>query len=589
MHLFRTWSRVAAVAVASACMIQIGCTPPKEVPPEARTVDFTPFTPADQPQIAESYLHQAHAKDTPCVKCHVDTNVASITNNATTCIACHTKIKIKSDMWRGHCLVCHDFSAPKTKGRMQAPKLEQCLECHKVEQAGSDIYGFYRAASKMQFTCAACHNPHAEKQPEPPQMCTNCHGEMANTALFKQGHVNCTACHTPHSWKFTAKQGCKTCHTQPPRVNVHLIGAHPQDCTKCHSPHFTDKKLKGALCQTCHKDKTYLAGRSQPKQHQACLNCHKQQNWVFKGSGACATCHKDQGALLTNAGAPQKHKNCTTCHGPHNFRTSFDATCKRCHDLGRVFEHRIQFHPQQSCAVCHDAHMATLPPKSGDCAGCHGAAIPDFAVPSPEPHTECANCHSQESIDARKFEFVGPENSCQMCHPVASTEPDVAWDQAPSGHLLCNACHKAHTWKAEAGPATCGVCHADAVEQATASGMPDCFTCHEANHLAKFTGVENSCAVCHTQQAQETAGKTKADCTLCHNKHSFKPDISSCTVCHTDLPGTHSASGHAECLNCHTMHSLKVDPAVCTVCHTDRAEHFPGQECLTCHKFRQDG
>lgn len=552
-------------------------------------VAYAPFTEADKAKIAQSYMHQAHAAaDKTCAECHDSTDTSKLVTQSNKCEQCHAKQQPKQEVWRGHCLMCHDFTAPKAEGRLTPPKQDKCLQCHSEEKAGAGLYGFYRADSKMQFACGSCHNPHTEQPVGPPKMCSICHGEMAKTDLLKQGHVNCSACHTPHSWVFAAKQGCLTCHAQPPRVNVHLIGVHPQDCTQCHSPHFTDNKLRGAQCQTCHSDKVYKAGRNQPKAHLECLNCHSQRDWGFKGGAACATCHSEQGAVLANTAAPDKHKQCAACHLPHNFRTSFSQTCQRCHKLDAVFEHRLPFHPKDACSVCHDAHLATMPPKSGSCDACHGEAIPKFALPAPEPHTECVNCHSQESIDGRKFEFVGTENSCQVCHALASTEPEVAWDQAPSGHLMCNGCHPAHTWQVEAGANTCGVCHGDVVEATAASGMPDCFTCHEANHLAKFVGADSSCNVCHAQQAEETAGGPKADCSMCHAQHNFKADPASCTVCHTDLPGTHSPAGHAECLNCHTMHSLKVDPSVCTVCHTDRAEHFPGQVCQECHKFKAE-
>jgi hypothetical protein len=580
----------AAAAAASLCWLAAGCHKEHLVPPEQQAVVYAPFTEADRPRIELSDLHFKHAvPKAKCADCHSTTDTSKLATDAASCTQCHAKSLPAKEVWRGHCLMCHDFKAPKTKGQMAPPKQEQCLLCHSAKQAGPELYGFYHSGSKMKFACSACHDPHAKKPIEPPQMCIACHGEMAATGLLKPGHVNCSACHAPHSWAFAAKLGCVTCHAKPTREVVHQVGAHPQDCTKCHSPHFSDDKLRGALCQTCHTNRVYLAGKNQPKQHLQCLNCHNQENWHFKGSPACASCHTSQGALLVNAAAPDKHKNCIACHAKHNFRTSFAATCKNCHKVSAVFEHQLPFHPQAQCSVCHDAHMATLPPKSGDCAGCHNDAIPSFAMPSPEPHTQCVNCHSQDSIDARKFEFVGPENSCQVCHPVAMADPEVPWDKAPSGHLLCNGCHPAHTWKVEAGPKTCGVCHSDVVEQATTAGMPECFNCHEQNHLAKFVGQDNSCAVCHAQQAGEIAGSAMADCSTCHQQHTFKADPASCTVCHTSLPGAHSASGHTDCLNCHALHTFKVDTAACTVCHTDRAEHFPGQPCLDCHSFSERG
>lgn len=548
---------------------------------------LAPFTQADLPRIAPSELHQAHQAKVPqCNACHASTDTSKLAADASSCQRCHAKDVPAQDVWRAHCLVCHDFTAVKNPGALQPPPKERCLLCHTVAAAGEDVFGFYGAGSKMSFACSACHQPHQAGAAFKPETCTACHGELSETRLLKQGHVNCTACHAPHAWPRLPRGGCTSCHTQPPRVIVHLIGAHPKDCLQCHSAHFSDARLRGALCQTCHTNRRYVPGRSQPAAHLACTNCHRLSNWKFSGSTACAACHKTEGKATTQPDVPAKHQQCAACHSQHNFRTTFAAACTRCHQPGAVFEHKLPFHADQQCSVCHDAHFATRPPVSGNCAGCHGAAVPSFALPAPEPHLQCENCHTPDSIAARKFVFAGTESSCRICHAVAATEPELAWDKVPSGHTTCLGCHTAHTWKVAPPETSCATCHADAVSQAAAAGMPDCTNCHAADHTQKFAGVESSCGVCHTQEAEDTAGTAKADCTLCHAPHTFKPDPASCTVCHADLPGAHSASGHAQCLNCHRMHSLKVDLSTCLICHGDKSEHFPGQACTACHSFR---
>ncbi len=590
---------------------------------------LAPFGYADLERVKGKALHVVHFADSKsCNSCHIDTGVLDETLMIAACTGCHED-QLTQGLHEKHCTACHDFTSKETVLAGETKPIEFCQRCHNDNDtvAGGFVYGFFEHKMKSEMACSSCHLPHSDPQIFATDNCSHCHGQFLDNPLVKKGHRSCTICHQPHYWTVEVNDTtCTGCHSAPSSVLEHNLGPHPKDCTKCHSPHFYDRSIESGNCSSCHDEMNFLGGRNLPSAHMECTNCHNVSSWNFKGSTTCAKCHDGPGEVISKDDAPAEHKACMNCHKEHTWRTTYAKTCYKCHDdLDRINEHKVEFH-QDNCDACHDPHLDFSPPESGDCSGCHSDAIPNFKPASPEMHMVCENCHTEESVESRDFEFAGEEDSCLLCHTEAIEAEDggegVAWEDAPMGHTMCTACHTDHSWTPRYGENTCGVCHSDTWEQVSDHPVHNaCDNCHNADHLMEFVGTENSCALCHADVAEQAAELGKDDCTMCHQQHSFEVEVeNTCGQCHSDVaeevavlgkddcsmchsehnfepdwgvcsgchpePGrTHEESGHQDCSICHEMHSFQANTDTCTMCHGDREEHFPGVDCILCHRF----
>ncbi|GEM_PF-3324058 len=590
-----------------------------------------PFTPEELPDITGNREHELHfAGGVVCGECHLSTAPLPIDHAHEVCKDCHAERTVAAPVWENHCLSCHYFTreAQAASDDPQRMMDHLCVKCHAGDDFGGNIYGHCKTGVDEMVRCDHCHRPHDSAAPAAIELCVTCHHELTEVRHPQGSDVKCSLCHAAHLPPPTGGSVCTVCHGQAEQVLVHRIPAHPADCLVCHEPHFTTPEIK-RCCEDCHEEYQGIVCEGQPQQHLDCENCHVLDDFSFRGSGACGRCHAGQGVALAAEGVPEQHQRCITCHPPHSWFTSFRRTCQRCHELDSVFEHQLEFHPDD-CGACHDPHGVATMPKSGSCGACHQGDdnLPSFGANPPEMHLSCANCHEVEPMRQGRFRFIGQESTCLLCHFEAAD--GLGWDDTPSGHQSCDVCHSPHDFGSVAIKDSCQICHADAADAAPNDLHRDCLLCHEPDHAFAFAGQEASCQLCHSDAATDAPNQLHADCANCHAfDHGFAfsgiekscelchGDVvdqapselhegcdtchaqdhsveyvgadGSCSLCHPDLPAEHRSPGHAECSYCHASHTFAAHYDACTVCHTDREDHFAGYQCSRCHKFGPGG
>lgn len=592
-------------------------------PPATRT--GYNFTPQQASSIIDNAMHVAHHDKAgiECKTCHQDPDEFLTHKQALAlCFKCHSTQIVALEVWENHCLSCHQFVKYKEHYADSTHILrELCQGCH--GEGSSMFWTAFDPSSPHDVTCDNCHHPHETALVVAGDLCNKCHEDITSKVSDKNKvHGSCIVCHTPHSELPKSEELCVKCHTPPSDVLVHNVPEHPKDCLACHSAHFTEAEITSDACLKCHDD-TYYQGRSGlPYAHRDCESCHYVGNFQFKGVAECAKCHDKEGKVVARESLPDQHRTCLSCHKPHTWYTTFETICKNCHDVDKVIEHRLTFH-QADCQVCHDPHHTELMAKSGHCSGCHGEGkFPDFRPDLNDKHLQCANCHSQVAIDSRDFSFKGVEASCLKCHTKSDPKANRGWDDVPSGHKVCQACHAAHTFESDASTMRCDLCHRDIFTKFPSQEHGECFNCHQVGHDPEFLGQDASCDVCHADIVALATNPVKKDCLVCHSPHEFtadpdvcaachsdivdqiptgaqhadcqtchgghiwKPDDTVCQTCHAEPPELHASHADAGCANCHQLHSMAVDLSTCKLCHSDLPDSCTSDTCTQCHSFR---
>ena len=554
------------------------------------------FTDVDRAEVAPNLMHAVHAKDnrTQCTDCHTTDRVIPDTEAHKYCVECHGDAEVADPVWQNHCLSCHQFTEEAANYAKDNGILhELCQECHDGEQV---VHHAFNADSSHDISCDNCHSPHETTLVFGGKVCLECHEDKAEaTDESTRVHGSCLACHTPHSGIDEVEVYCTKCHYASQEIMIHNIPDHPKDCLACHKAHFSSTEIGDDSCLGCHDD-TYYGGQSNlPEPHQDCENCHYTGNFAYRGDQVCADCHEHEGHVISEANLPTEHAHCSTCHTPHSWYSSFEATCDNCHDLTSVVEHNLSFH-QHECHGCHDPHTTSTMTKTGHCSGCHtDPKYPDFKAGQIDEHLDCSNCHDQVAIDSRRFTFLGPAESCQVCHPFADPEMTTEWSDVPFGHQVCNMCHAAHKFDTKGHADSCDMCHVDIYESPPFMEHAECFNCHETGHTMDFTGQESSCELCH-MDVVDGLGAIDAhptDCDTCHTIHGELTASDACEMCHFELPGLHSFSmffpdGTSNgCATCHNLHDMSAGNEGCAQCHDD--DHTREEpQCMDCHSFREE-
>lgn len=512
-----------------------------------------PFVPAEIVDIEGNHMHELHfSGGAVCGECHLSTEPMPVTRAHEVCAQCHPDQTVSKPIWLNHCLACHHFTKAAQAAAGDPQKLTEglCVLCHSNSGSGGMIFTFHHEPSGHKIVCSRCHRPHDEVEAAAEQLCLECHPEHSETWHPTGEGLRCAICHQPHREPPKGDMLCTLCHGQATNVVMHQIPVHPKDCLACHTAHFNTFQLENG-CSDCHGGQEDSDLLSQTSGHSDCSGCHRENDFTFKGYPSCGNCHSAEAAILRVEQAPEEHMNCRTCHKAHTWRATSPGICRGCHQADDVYEHLLAYHPKD-CSACHDPHLTTAVPSTGDCNGCHAGdgRVPEFERNAPMPHTVCANCHNDELSPSGDFSFVGDQESCLLCH--TDSGGGRAWDQLPDSHRSCAVCHPAHTWRLAAPEQSCHVCHGDIAGAAGSPEHRDCFNCHGANHGLQFAGVDGSCALCHGEP-----------------------------------PGAHSAAGHADCLTCHGQHAFAADAGSCLICHADKAEGHYAEEggCTDCHSF----
>jgi len=583
------------------------------------------FTPQQTSSIIDNAMHIVHTKDADidCKTCHQSPDeFLSHEKALALCHDCHSSQIVALQVWDNHCLSCHQFVKYKERYADSTHILrELCQGCH--GEGSSMFWRAFDPSSPHDVTCDNCHHPHQTALVVAGDLCEGCHEDITSKiSKDNKVHGSCIVCHTPHTELPDSEKLCGKCHLATSNILVHNVPEHPRDCLACHSPHFTEAEITSNACLVCHDDTFYGGESNLPYAHRDCESCHFVGNFKYKGDAQCAKCHTLEGEVVARETLPAEHRTCLTCHQPHSWYAAFEQNCVRCHDVNKVIEHRLSFH-QATCHDCHDPHHTDLMAKSGHCSGCHGeGSFPDFRPDLNDMHLQCVNCHSQVAIDSRDFSFVGVESSCLQCHTEAGGDDNPSWDEVPSGHKVCQACHAAHTFESDPTKMRCDLCHRDIFRKFPSEEHGNCFNCHKIGHDADFVGQDVSCDQCHADVLDKATTKVKEDCLICHAPHEFtapqdvcvnchsdvadqskvtehvtcemchadhnwKPDSEVCGVCHAEPPQLHGSHDAVLCLDCHSIHSMAADLSICRNCHSDLPTDCTSDNCIECHDFAE--
>lgn len=221
-------------------------------------------------------------------------------------------------------------------------------------------------------------------------------------------------------------------------------------------------------------------------------------------------------------------------------------------------------------------------PATTSCAHCHYGveAAPaatvfgqrfDHAAHVLRADIACRECHSPADYFRARERRVDPEHGkttvtaeqCQSCHHVRTKVP-------------CTDCHDRARTAEITVPWQLTV---------TARSRP------EAERVARTRSVTFrhgghtalECTRCH---APGRDVRTAAACTDCHAEHHR--DVADCTLCHgTAAQQAHTVESHFTCAQCHARETLEIltpTRPFCSTCHTAQGEdHFPGEQCASCH------
>jgi predicted CXXCH cytochrome family protein len=194
-------------------------------------------SPLHRPEV-EATCRQCHALDVPdagpaaplCASCHAEVLARRV---------------MHGPVQQGACLACHQASSAPARFAVRWPIQDTCFSCHVDVKAAMTTKAF-RHGPAAAGRCTTCHDPHGSEQPfwlkkHAYDLCTNCHSEKRGERHVVVGFVygdshplrgrphplkertefSCPACHNPHAaqarflWQFdvTSRESlCRTCH-----------------------------------------------------------------------------------------------------------------------------------------------------------------------------------------------------------------------------------------------------------------------------------------------------------------------------------------------------------------------------------------
>lgn len=321
------------------------------------------------------------------------------------------------------------FSVPAAASAQEA----SCLVCHSgnLPQVPAVDAQVFKASVHGSLPCTVCHTdaakiPHpAELQRVDPQVCSGCHGPIAQKyeasihgrALAQgiSGVANCSDCHGTHDirakddpqsrvFPFNLPQTCGQCHSSAKLAEQHNIPipeAYQSYMQSVHGVGLTKLGLLfSATCTDCHGAHE-IAPASDPQSTvnprnlpNTCGRCHlgildqykegvHGQLWLAGSSQApiCNTCHPTHGVspVTTTHFELASIAACGACH-PESFKTYQESYHGQVSTLG--------YTGVAKCSDCHGAHLILPPsdPRStisanhivAACGKCHAGANANF-------------------------------------------------------------------------------------------------------------------------------------------------------------------------------------------------------------------
>ncbi|MDX1577571.1 MAG: cytochrome c3 family protein [Gemmatimonadota bacterium] len=476
-----------------------------------------------------------------------------------------------------------------------------CLGCHRGIPAGEED----RYYSVVPADCARCHDGTREERVDweaPTRTASNLvfvHAEHA-AEVEREGDpaLACASCHGP---------------VESGRPRMAVARAAPEICADCHAHEAPAHLASEASCVTCHRPiadvpeiaTTRVAAFEQPPSHESgrflfehgesadietCAVCHARQS--------CTRCHLNAGDLpeirfmqldpriaLLVAGEPpewpepESHEPadwefvhgeavadgseaCANCHA--------EPSCRSCHGAAEIPQ--IASLPDPERVGLEGVFVArTRPPGHGpDFATQHGAAVAADMPRCASCHveTQCAECHDNQTRDARGFapgvarggaRSAGADREGTRDAEERSREPTVRHLDVLRGSLPpeprpgyhpenflmrhgaeafaiqtnCSDCHSTEVF--------CRDCH-QGVGQSIGAGGGGAFHDAQPNwffeHGRAARQAMESCASCHQQSSCLRCHSAKAGLRINPHGPGFDPDrvanrsTMSCGVCH---------------------------------------------------------
>ena len=484
----------------------------------------------------------------------------------------------------------------------------QCHQCHlpdKIAQAQELLLWMVDRPDKVP--------PHAKV---PPAVCKGCHELGAAKKTWQE--ITSTAGHRVHFENDSLKAKnieCLTCHAR----SAHRFLPADSTCAQsgCHITRDVTIRLgsmagqSGLHCAVCHAFTAEV-----PK----LATVDSATGTLRPGEKQCFSCHQMRLRLADFDPRYDPHKGqCGMCHNPHENVKPADAlkSCATsgCHaDWEKVEFHTGKIHRKavENCETCHTPHAARV--DASDCAGCHErvrGTVTGGKVRKPPLPFDTTKALRSVSVLPDPIGPHGKGDAPPDEYPPAafvSVAPADSFEHARHKDLTCITCHRTSSRSADLSftpPRGCQICHHSSTAGHT------CAECHEASSLGPKTSrvtvtvpahaprprevtfrhaqhEDVACKQCHTTPVSLEAAPAVKECAACHEQHHT--EAKDCAACHAGgnitAPHTPPALAHQACTFCHA--NADIAPLVptrpfCLTCHQPQAEHFPPQECTSCH------
>ncbi len=575
----------------------------------------------------------AHPVGGDCSECHAGTTAFTGTakpdnhipyNAAASCNACH-----KSPNFSVHpSLTDVHANAPSTSGN--------CAQCHgaaaasfAIPSANFAIVGQPGNHIPTTAPCESCHvGPGSSVAALPVTDGARFSGSTMNHAGIAS---NCVACHQP-AGAATAFAGITRIVGMPPTAPAGA-GAHIPSSTACESCHLGSVPAGPVPASATANAPGTAFATPAPSGAQihagitsGCASCHEAGlTWMGMGAYPISPATLIPGASYNGFHTrPRAAGSSTSIADPAHPLT---GECERCHASTTAFTgidkpaNHIPYSPTAQCNSCHKAASyavmpsladihAHAPSTTGNCAQCHGAAAPSFAIPAngfaivglPSNHipstASCETCHvgpgssiaALPVADGARFSgslmnHAGIAGNCAACHQPAGsstafagitrivgmppTSPVGAGSHIPSS-TRCESCHLASL------PA--GFIPASATATAPGTGFATpapsgpmihsgitsgCSACHEAGYLWMGMGAYPISPTTLVPGAQYRGFQTRpraagSSTSVPDATHPANGDCSQCHASTTAFTGVEKPANHiphnpaAQCANCHT-------------------------------------
>jgi alkylated DNA nucleotide flippase Atl1 len=604
----------------------------------------------------------AHPSAGDCSQCHSGNNYFTgqdkpanhIPTSATAqCSACHTtmdygvlptlaNIHANAPSTTGNCAQCHGanvvagFAIPGANFTIQGPPANHlpittaCETCHVGPGSsvtslpvanGARFSGSLMSHSGITSNCIACHGPSitngsfvgvSQIVVMPPTSPAGAGAHIPST-------TSCETCHlatTPSGLipASASKNAPGTAFQSPAPTTTQIHTGITGGCSGCHDTNFVWMGVNAYPIAPSVKTAgaQYTGFQTRPK---AAAGTYSVADATHPSAGDCSQCHSGIN-YFTGQDKPANH-----------IPTSATAQCSACHTSS-------DYSVMPTLANIH----ANAPSTTGNCAQCHGAAAPGFAIPAanfsivglPANHiptsVSCETCHvgagssiaSLPVANGAKFSnslmsHSGIASNCVACHVPSGAPASFAGitqivgmpatsPAGPSAHIpsstSCETCHLATT--------PSGLIAASATKTAPGS----LFAAPAPTGVQIHTGITGGCSACHDTSLvwmgvsaypispstltagaqyrgfQARPGPAAGSFTVADAAH---PSTGDCSQCHSgtvfftgqDKPANHiPTSATAQCNSCHTSTDYAVIPTLANI-HANAPSTTTN--CAQCH------